>query len=197
MEDYQRRAELGFAGLQVPETLKNYALRALSFWLTEPALSSYRGQLHWLIDMERWSLLLDSFYRVLPFGTGGRRGPVGIGPNRFNPWTLSTSVQGHVAYLRECLAKPQQSVVIAYDVRVFKDLRGLYNPDLPNPLRGTTSRDFARVAAGVYAAHGVEVHMLPDDGDTYMSTPELSYTIPQSWGQRRTQYLRLAQPPGR
>ena len=177
MKDYQRLAELGFADLQVPELLKRDALRDLSRWLTEAALSPYRAQLHWLIDMERWSLLLDSFYRVLPFGTGGRRGPVGIGPNRFNSWTLASSVQGHVAYLRECLPKAPLSVVIAYDVRVFRDLRGLYNRDLPNPLLDMTSRDFARVAAGVYAAHGVEVHMLADDSETYISTPELSYAI--------------------
>ena len=177
MQDYQRRAELGFADLQVPATLKRDALRDLSFWLTETALSPYRQQLCWLIDMECWSLLLDSFYRVLPFGTGGRRGPVGIGPNRFNPWTLASSVQGHVAYLRERLPKATLSVVIAYDVRIFRDLRELYNPDLPNPLLGMTSRDFARAAAGVYAAHGVQVHMPPDDEERYISTPELSYTI--------------------
>ena len=177
MEDYQRRAQQGFANLQVPDTLKRDALRELSVWLTETAFLPYRAQLHWLIDTECWTLLLDSFYRVLPFGTGGRRGPVGVGPNRFNPWTLASSVQGHVAYLREGHAGAPLSVVIAYDVRVFKDLRGLYNPDLPNPLLGMTSRDFARVAAGVYAAHGVEVHTLPDDGGTYISTPELSYSI--------------------
>ena len=177
MLDYQRRAELGFAGLQVPESLRQDALRDLSFWLTEDALSPYREQLHWLIDMERWSLLLDSFYRVLPFGTGGRRGAVGIGPNRFNPWTLASSVQGHVAYLLERHHEATLSVVVAYDVRAFQDLRGLYNPDLPNPLVGMTSRDFARVAAGVYAAHGVRVHMPPGDDERYISTPELSYTI--------------------
>ena len=149
MENYQRRAELGFADLRVPEKLKQGALRDLSLWLTDTALTSYRAQLQWLIDTHCWSLLLDSFYRVLPFGTGGRRGPVGIGPNRFNPWTLASSVQGHVAYLQESLAEARLSVVIAYDVRVFQDLRGLYNPDLPNLLLGMTSRDFACVAAGV------------------------------------------------
>ena len=177
MNDFQRRAERGFAGLQVAESLKQSALRALAYWLTEDALAPYRGQLHWLIDTERWSLLLDGFYRVLPFGTGGRRGPVGIGPNRFNPWTLASSVQGHVAYLQERHPGTPLSVVIAYDVRIFQDLRGLYNPALPNPLLGMTSRDFARVAAGVYAAHGIAVHMLPEDAETYISTPELSYTI--------------------
>ena len=177
MDDFQRRAERGFASLQVAPSLKQNALRALAYWLTEDALAPYRAQLHWLIGAGHWSLLLDSFYRVLPFGTGGRRGPVGIGPNRFNPWTLGSSVQGHVAYLQGRHPGTPLSVVIAYDVRIFQDLRGLYHPDLPNPLLGTTSRDFARVAAGVYAAHGITVHMLPEDAETYLSTPELSYTI--------------------
>ena len=176
-DDYQRRAEQGFAGLPVAEPLKHDALRALKHWLDDDALAPYRAQLHGLIDAERWSLLLDSFYRVLPFGTGGRRGPVGIGPNRFNPWTLASSVQGHAAYLRERHPGASLSVVIACDVRVFQDLRRLYDPDLPNPLLGLTSRDFAREAAGVYAAHGIAVHMLPEDAETYLSTPELSYTI--------------------
>jgi len=177
MNDLLRRAEQGFAGLQVDQALKRNALEALKDWLDDDALAPYRAQLRRLIDTERWSLLLDSFYRVLPFGTGGRRGPVGIGPNRFNPWTLASSVQGHVAYLRERHPGAPLSVVIAYDVRVFQDLRGLYDPDLPNPLLGMTSRDFARVAAGVYAAHGIAVHMLPEDAETYLSTPELSYTV--------------------
>ena len=177
MDDYQRRAKQGFASLEVAEPLKQNALRALARWLDDDALSPHRAQLHWLIDAERWSLLLDCFYRVLPFGTGGRRGPVGIGPNRFNPWTLASSVQGHVAYLQERHPGTSLSVVIAYDVRVFQDLRGLYNPELPNPLLGMTSRGFARVAAGVYAAHGIVVHMLPEDAETYISTPELSFTV--------------------
>lgn len=177
MDDFLCRAEQGFAGLPVAEPLKQNALRALAYWLNEDALAPYRAQLRWLIDTECWSLLLDGFYRVLPFGTGGRRGPVGIGPNRFNPWTLASSVQGHAAYLRDRHPGAPLSVVVAYDVRVFQDLRGLYNPDLPNPLLGMKSRDFARAAAGVYAAHGITVRMLPEDAETYISTPELSYTI--------------------
>ena len=142
-----------------------------------PAFEPYRPQLTWLIAQQRWSLLLDSFYRVLPFGTGGRRGPVGLGPNRFNTWTLASSVQGHVLYLRERYPQQDMTVVIAYDVRIFNDLRGLYARDLPNPLLGMTSRDFAQVAAGVYTANGIRVYMLPEDATTYISTPELSFAI--------------------
>src|SRR5262249_28582344 len=101
----------------------------------------------------------------------------GLGPNRFNAWTLASSVQGHVLYLQECYPQQDIAVVIAYDVRMFNDLRGLYAHDLPNPLLGMTSRDFAQVATGVYTANGVRVYMLPEDATTYMSTPELSFAV--------------------
>lgn len=167
----------GFADLSVATHHKQAAQDGIERWLTDAIFAPYRPQLQWLIDQRQWSLLLDSFYRMLPFGTGGRRGPVGIGLNRFNPWTLALSVQGHVAYLRERYPHQDLSVVIAYDVRVFNDLRSLYNPDLPLPFRGMTSCDFAQAAAGVYTANGAHVYMLPEDSTTYMSTPELSFAI--------------------
>jgi phosphoglucomutase len=167
----------GFAALSVADHFKQSAQDNLAHWLEDPLFTSYRPQLDWLIDQQQWSSLLDRFYRMLPFGTGGRRGPVGIGVNRFNAWTLALSVQGHIAYLRERFPDRPLSVVIAYDVRVFNDLRGLYNPALPSPLFGMTSRDFAHVAAGVYTANGVQVWILPETATTYMSTPELSFAI--------------------
>lgn len=167
----------GFSGLSVEQPTQQTALRHLEHWLTDEAFRPYRPQLDWLIAQQHWSLLLDSFYRVLPFGTGGRRGPVGLGANRFNAWTLAASVQGHVRYLRERYPDHDLTVVMAYDVRVFHDLRGLYNRALPNPLLGMTSRTFAEVAAGVYTANGVRVVMLPEGATTYISTPELSFAI--------------------
>ncbi len=177
MQEILQQVAQGLSGLAMAHDTRRTALRHLEQWLTEPTFESYRPQLTWLIAQQRWSLLLDSFYRVLPFGTGGRRGPVGLGPNRFNAWTLASSVQGHVLYLRECYPQQDIAVVIAYDVRVFNDLRGLYARDLPNPLLGMTSRDFAQVAAGVYTANGMRVYMLPEHTTTYMSTPELSFAV--------------------
>ena len=49
-------------------------------------------------DDSRFLSVVDSFYRVLPFGTGGRRGPVGMGTNRFNEISLASSVEGHVDF---------------------------------------------------------------------------------------------------
>src|SRR5436190_2009397 len=176
--DLLAQATEGFRGIEADATLKAQALKYLGQWLTDADLAGYRPQLEWLIGQRQWSGLLDRFYQILPFGTGGRRGPVGIGPNRMNLWTLGASVQGHCEYLKERFpgVSPLR-VVLAYDVRQFKDKRKQYNPALPNPVLHLSSRDLARHAAGVYAANGLHAHVLPPDSKHYLATPELSFTI--------------------
>ena len=168
-------AEAGFAGLAVPAAVQSAALANLRTWLTEPAFRAYIHPLTAQIETGRWDRLLDAFYQVLPFGTGGRRGPVGIGPNRFNPWTLGASVQGHAAWLRKTRGDGPLKVVLACDVRRFTDLRGELVEGVPDPVRGMSSWDFARIAAEVYAAAGIAVVMPPEA--TFLSTPELSFAI--------------------
>src|SRR5690242_3976159 len=134
------RARQGFQTIPVDADVRERALKYLQHWLTEPDFSAYRPQLEWLIQEKQWAGLLDRFYQILPFGTGGRRGAVGIGPNRMNLWTLGASVQGHCEYLRECFPGVEPlHVVLAYDVRQFEDRRRQYNPDLPNPEIGRAS----------------------------------------------------------
>src|SRR5439155_2693487 len=155
--DLLEQARQGFRSIQVEDAIKEQALRYLSQWLAEPQFSGYRPQLDWLIREKQWSGLLDRFYQILPFGTGGRRGPVGIGPNRMNPWTLGASVQGHCEYLKQRFPGLRSlQVVVAFDVRRFEDKRGNYNPELPNPVLHLSSRDFAQYAAAVYVANGIE-----------------------------------------
>jgi phosphoglucomutase len=172
-----RDFEDGFRTVAVPEQYRADALRQLTLWRSEPRYAAFRPQIESLAKREEWDLLLDSFYRVVPFGTGGRRGPVGVGPNRINQDTVVTSVQGHVNWLRRRFPTQALRVVIAFDVRVFRDRRGLYDPSVPNPLLGMRSRDFARLAAGVYAANGVEVYTVSGDDGYFLSTPELSFAI--------------------
>jgi phosphoglucomutase len=169
----------GFQGIDADVAFKARAVENLRAWLTGTDFAAYRPQLDWMIAAGKWSDLLDAFYQVLPFGTGGRRGGVGVGPNRMNLWTLGASVQGHCEYLRARFpghSGPLQ-VVLAYDVRRFQDRRKVYNPDLPNPALGLSSRDFAQHAACVYAANGIHAHILPADSRRYLATPELSFTI--------------------
>jgi len=169
--------DAGFAALPVDDATKAAARDALAHWRTAARFAEYRPLLDALIARRRFALLLDCFYRRIPFGTGGRRGPVGVGPNRINPYTLSTSVQGHVAALRQRYgATAELAVVIAWDVRVFHDLRGELG-ETPSPLRGLSSRDLGWLAARVYLANDVRVHLLPPDDPSYLSTPELSFLI--------------------
>ena len=92
----------------------------------------------------------DAFYRDLAFGTGGLRGVIGAGTNRMNIYTVAKASQGLADYLQKHFDKP--SVSIGYDSRIKSDV-------------------FARAAAGVFAANGVEVHIWP----TLMPVPTVSF----------------------
>jgi len=176
--DRTAAARTGFAAIDADASLKEKALANLHTWLTHPDFAAYRPQIEWLCDSGKWSVVLDSFYQVMPFGTGGRRGAVGIGPNRMNPWTLGASVQGHCEYLKQRYpGEANLRAVLAFDVRQFEDKRGVYNPALPNPVLHLSSREFCQHAAGVYAANGVTPIILPADSKRYVPTPELSFTI--------------------
>ena len=166
--------------LDLDESIKEAAIANLDTWLEGAKFADYRPQLEDLIAREQWIVLVDSFYQEIPFGTGGQRGPVGIGPNRFNAYTLAGSIQGHAEYLKlqqQQMGWDSFSVVVAYDVRQFNDRKQVYSTDVPNPILGLSSKDFARIAAGVYAANSIIVWMLPDAASAVIPTPELSFLI--------------------
>ena len=173
--DILNAARVGFAGLDAPPSAQERAIENLKTWLEDPRFAAYRSQITALVERKRFRPLLDGFYRTLPFGTGGRRGQVGLGPNRFNPWTLTTSISGHASWLRQALGEAPISVVIGYDVRKFENLRGDLERDIMSPVDGLTSRQFAEIAAEVYSAHDITVH-LPKP-DAVLSTPELSFAV--------------------
>ena len=80
----------------------------------------------------------DSFYRDLAFGTGGLRGTIGAGTNRMNVYVVAKASQGLANYLVSKFDNP--SVVIGYDSRIKSDV-------------------FAKTAACVFAANGINVHL--------------------------------------
>ena len=89
------RARQGVEPIDLPEEIKRSALENFEDWLGTDKLaglvprSDYSGILRWMVEAEKFDLLIDSFYQMIPFGTGGRRGPVGVGPNRINPYTIA------------------------------------------------------------------------------------------------------------
>ncbi len=168
------KAENGLSELKYPEKYTSAALYWLKKWLTDPQFSEYVPQIEYLIKKRNWTLLLDSFYQVIPFGTGGRRGTVGIGPNRINPWTIRASAQGHSQYLLKHFGEKtkEKGVVLTYDVRKYTET-GVYDDSIPNPVKNLDARDLAVAAAEVYAANGFKVFMF----DGVRSTPLLSFAI--------------------
>ena len=116
-------------------------------WLTHATLDADLAVELKAMDDEK---VEDAFYRNLAFGTGGLRGVIGAGTNRMNVYTVAKASQGLADYLNKNFTEP--SVVIGYDSRIKSDL-------------------FARVAAGVFAANEVQVHLWPE----LMPVPTVSF----------------------
>ncbi len=167
-------AQHGFSQLDVSEKVKSTALGHLQTWLTDAAFAEYAPQIRYLIEAGKWDVLLDSFYQVIPFGTGGRRGPVGIGPNRINVWTIQASAQGHSQYLLKIYGEPakRRGVVMTFDVRTYSQ-KGIYSDEVLNPVQGLDGWKLAQAAAEVYAANGIKTYLF----ESVRSTPELSFAI--------------------
>lgn len=95
--------------------------------------------------------LEESFAGRLVFGTAGLRGRLGAGPARMNRVVVSQTSAGFAAFLLERAARGEASsppsVVIGYDARVNSDV-------------------FARDAAEIMSAAGVQVTLLPSAGPT-------------------------------
>ena len=124
-------------------------------------------------------LLFDAFWQLLPFGTGGRRGRVGYGSNRLNHATIAMTIQGHCRHLRRTFPDRELTVVVANDVRIFKDIGGVYTfLGADHPLLGTSSRSLAKLACQIYAGNGIVAHLAePESDSAVLTTPELSFLI--------------------
>src|SRR3990167_11253946 len=153
--DILDKIKQGFTSLRVDESYKNEALKFLSDWVSKSEFNEYVPQIEYLVETEKWDELLDSFYQIIPFGTGGRRGEVGIGPNRINKWTVQASAQGHSQYLLGIYgdAAKKRGVVLAYGIREFFSNKH-FSDNFPNPVKNLKGQDLAVAAAEVYAANG-------------------------------------------
>lgn len=98
--------------------------------------------------------IIDAFYKNLAFGTGGLRGIIGAGTNRMNIYTVRKASQGIANYIKKKYPEQERKIAISYDSRIKSDA-------------------FARTAAEVYAANGIQVEMYSQ----LMPTPCLSYAV--------------------
>jgi phosphoglucomutase len=155
------------------------AADTLGSWLAGAQPFVQAAELTRFAELAPVGLIVDSFRCDIPFGTGGRRGRVGIGPNRINPRTLALTVAGHCEFLRKTADRDDLLVVVANDTRVFTDINQLHTFMGPDwSLLGTSSRSLALLACQLYAVYGVDTVMTaPLDDSAYMPTPELSFAI--------------------
>ena len=158
------------------------AAATLSHWLSVDQPFVNGAELRRFAEQAPVGMIVDAFRCDIPFGTGGRRGRVGIGPNRINPRTLALTVAGHCEFLGQMGAGADQAsrtVVIANDTRVFTDINRLHTFMGEDwSLLRTSSRSLALLACQLYAVYGFETYLTaPKDHDAFMPTPELSYAI--------------------
>lgn len=124
-------------------------------WLTSSDYADYQADILALIHAGNFTEIENSFYTIIPFGTGGRRGTCGVGPNRINTRTIGESAQGLAAYIsRFGAAAKRRGAVIAYDSR-------------------NQSKAFAEYTAKVLAGNGVKAYLFSE----FRATPELSFAV--------------------
>jgi len=135
--------------------LNKTAYEEIIKWLSEKEFEEFAPELTRRIESDEWETLMDEFYRVVIFGTGGMRGTMDIGTNRINNYTIRWASQAYTQYLlkykKDLVSK---GVAIAYDSRL-------------------NSEQFMKETARVLAANTVPVHLFK----YYRATPELSFTV--------------------
>ena len=131
------------------------AYKNINLWLTDQKYAEYRSELGQMIQDEKWQELEDSFFKVIEFGTAGRRGTTGIGSNRINRVTIGESTQALCSYALSFDPEAgKKGLVIAYDTRL-------------------TSPELSRYTACVAAANGFKVYIF----ENFRATPELSFAV--------------------
>ena len=135
----------------------------LQRWLSEPYYKTYRERLLELIEKSAFAELNSLFWERIPFGTGGRRGPMSeFGSATINARTIAESAHGLAVYV--------QRVAIPDVLKTENEteLRAVVARDTRH-----RSTEFARLAASILAAHGFQVFFFPEP----RATPELSFAV--------------------
>ncbi len=123
-------------------------------WLAPTFDEETRHEVEAMLNDPDKSLLIDSFYQDLEFGTGGLRGMMGAGTNRMNIYTVGMATQGFANYINKAYPEGGTSVVVCHDCR-------------------NNGRKFAESVADIFSANGIKVYLF----DGLRPTPEVSFAI--------------------
>ncbi|MBQ1712404.1 MAG: phospho-sugar mutase, partial [Firmicutes bacterium] len=126
------------------------------FWKTNGFFDeATRAELAALTDEKE---IEDRFYRDLEFGTGGARGIMGAGTNRFNSYNVRRISTGFAKYLLKAFGEDakKRGVAVAFDTR-------------------NNSAEYARQTALTMCAAGIPAYLYT----MTCPTPMLSFTVRQ------------------
>ncbi|MQG21204.1 MAG: phospho-sugar mutase [SAR202 cluster bacterium] len=124
-------------------------------WLENPAYSEFIPALTTLLKNAAWPEIEDAFYMHVMIGTGGIRGPLGIGPNRINSRTIGEAAQGLCFFINEYgQSAKSNGVVVGHEAR-------------------RESRAFAELSCEIFAANGINSYLF----NSMRSTPEISFAV--------------------
>lgn len=135
--------------------LSQEAMRNLEQWLTNVAFAEFAPELEKLLNIGQWLAIEDAFYTHVLVGTGGIRGPLGVGPNRINRRTIGEAAQGLAEFIKDFGQDAMdKGVVVGHEVR-------------------RQAREFAQLSAEVFAANDIKVFLF----DHLCATPEVSFAV--------------------
>lgn len=124
-------------------------------WLTDPQFKQFVPDIEKLLEDKNWHELEDAFYTRIAVGTGGLRGPIGVGPNRINLRTIGEAAQGLSQFILDFGSESvKKGVIVGYEVRKL-------------------SGEFAKLSCEVFAGNGIKAYLF----DHYRSTPEVSFAV--------------------
>jgi len=140
---------------KLEDNLSKSAVENIKIWLNNPKYAIYKDEIERMISDEQWDELEDAFFKVIEFGTAGRRGMTGVGSNRINLVTIGESAQALCSYIKKIDSQaPSKGIAIAYDTRL-------------------SSPELSQYTARVCSANGFKTYLF----DSFRSTPELSFTV--------------------
>ena len=125
-------------------------------WLSPSFDEETRKEVQAMLDNSDPTDLIDAFYQLLEFGTGGLRGIMGAGTNRMNKYIVGMATQGFANYILKAFPGKQCSVVVGHDCR-------------------NNGRMFAESVADIFSANGIKVYLF----ESLRPTPEISFAIRQ------------------
>lgn len=140
--------------------LASQALAIAKQWAAEPFDAETRAEVQKLIDGNEMETIKNRFGASMQFGTAGLRGVMGAGRTMMNRYMIAKATTALASCLDEEYGDEavHRGVVVGYDCRHH-------------------SEEFAKVTAGVLAAHGIQVYLF----DRLTPTNLVPFAI-RKWG---------------